>query len=336
MKTMGSLANDTIWDLLDGDVKTKADKAGSLSRAKRIANRAPEVMVKISGNTKGASHVRAHLDYISRNGKLEIEDERGETLKGKAAVRALAKDWSLDQGKRRKNTRETTNIILSMPDGTEPKAVKNAARAFAKNQFGKNHQYVMALHTDTDSPHIHLTVKNLGYDGRRLHVKKGDPQLWRESFAAELGRLGVEAEATPRATRGVIKKGIRQVIKHMRDKGLTPAVDQNKVREIIEDFSAERVGKAPLPRPWEDKIRDRQTYVRKAWLTAAKDLNQSDKAEDRELGRCIAAFVKDMPPMKAERHEFQERVAAQLQLRDNEKGREGSRRESARKNKAPE
>ncbi|HCE3569194.1 MULTISPECIES: relaxase/mobilization nuclease domain-containing protein [Vibrio] len=312
---MGSLANDTISDLLDGDVKTKANKTGNLSRAKRIADRAPEVMVKISGNTKGAGHVQAHLDYISRNGKLEIEDERGETLKGKTAVRALAKDWSQDQGKRRKNTRETTNIVLSMPDGTEPKAVKNAARAFAKNQFGKNHQYVMALHTDTDSPHVHLTVKNLGYDGRRLHVKKGDPQIWRESFAAELERLGVEAEATPRATRGVIKKGISQAIKHMRDKGMTPAVDQAKIREIIEDFSAERAGKEPRPRPWEDKIKDRQTYVRKAWLTAAKDLNQSDSAEDRELGQSIATFVKDMPPMKTERHELQEKVAAQLQQR---------------------
>lgn len=310
---MGSLANDTISDLLDGDVRTKGNKTRNLSRAKRIADRAPEVMVKISGNTKDAGHVQAHLDYISRNGKLEIEDERGEILKGKTAVRALAKDWSQDQGKRRKNTRETTNIVLSMPDGTEPKAVKNAARSFAKKQFGKNYQYVMALHTDTDSPHVHLTVKNLGYDGRRLHVKNGDPQLWRESFATELERLGVEAEATPRATRGVIKKGISQAIKHMRDKGMTPKVDQAKIREIIEDFSAERAGEKPRARPWEDKIKDRQTHVRKAWLTAAKDLHQSDKAEDRELGRSIAAFVKDMPPMKTERHELQEKIAGRLQ-----------------------
>lgn len=321
---MGSLANDTISDLLDGDVKTKANKTGNLSRAKRIADRAPEVMVKISGNTKGAGHVQAHLDYISRNGKLEIEDERGETLKGKTAVRALAKDWSQDQGRRRKNTRETTNIVLSMPDGTEPKAVKNAARAFAKSQFGKNHQYVMALHTDTESPHVHLTVKNLGYDGRRLHVKKGDPQIWRESFAAELERLGVEAEATPRATRGVIKKGVSQAIRHMREKGLTPEVDQAKIKEIIEDFSAEKAGSAPRPRPWEERIKQRQTYVRKAWLTAAKDLNNSEAPEDRELGKNIARFVKDMPPMKTERHELQEKVASQLQMRARAKERGSS------------
>ncbi|WJT10907.1 relaxase/mobilization nuclease domain-containing protein [Vibrio harveyi] len=123
-----------------------------------------------------------------------MEDERGETLKGKTAVRALAKDWSQDQGKKRKNSRDTTNIVLSMPSGTEAKDVKNAARAFAKEQFSDNYQYVFALHTDTESPHVHLTVKNLGYDGRRLHVKKGDPQTWREKFADQLERRGVEAE----------------------------------------------------------------------------------------------------------------------------------------------
>ncbi len=309
---MGSLANDTIADLLEGRVKHKG-KGANLRRAKRIADRAPEVMVKISGNTKGADHAKAHLDYISRNGEIEIEDERGEVLKGKTAVRALAKDWTQDQGKRRKNTRETTNIVLSMPNGTEPKDVKNAARAFARRQFGENYQYVFALHTDTDSPHVHLTVKNLGFDGRRLHVKKGDPQVWREVFADELERQGVEAEATSRATRGVIIKGIGQAIKHMRERGLTPRVDQAKIREIIEDFNNEKASRPTKPKPWENRIKERQTYVRKAWLTAAKDLHQSDSPEDRELAKSIVGFVGAMPPMKTERHELQEKLVAQLQ-----------------------
>ena len=202
---------------------------------------------------------------------------------------------------------------MSMPAGTEPRDVKNAVRAFAKRQFGQNHQYVMALHTDTDSPHVHLTVKNLGYDGYRLNVKKGDPQKWREAFATELERRGVEAEATPRATRGVIKMGVSQVVRHIREKGQTPQVDQAKVREVVEDFRDQQVGKAPKPRPWEDRIEERQTYVRKAWLTAAKDLNQSHDPEDQELAKRIAAFVSSMPPMKTEWHELQEEVAGRLE-----------------------
>jgi len=305
---MGSLANDTIADLLEGDVKTKHNKTRNLSRAKKVANRTPEVMVKVSGNTKGAGHVQAHLDYISRNGNVEIENERGEVLKGKSAVRSLAKDWTQDAGKKRKNTRETTNIVLSMPPGTEPKGVKKAVRDFAKNQFGGNYQYVMALHTDTESPHVHLTVKNLGYDGRRLHVKKGDPQVWREGFARNLERHGIAAEATPRATRGVVRKGVSQVIKHMRDRGLTPATDQAKIRQLVQEITNESKGEPAPARPWENKIKERQTHVRKAWLTAAKDLNQSDQAEERELATDIAQFVSAMPPLKTERHELKERL----------------------------
>lgn len=313
---MGNLADDTIADLLEGPVKHKGSRASNRARARRVANHAPEVMVKVSGNAKGAEHVQSHLDYISRNGKLELEDERGDVIKGKEAVRDLAKDWSQDGGKRRKNTRDTTNIVMSMPAGTEPRDVKAAARAFAKRQFSQNYQYVMALHTDTDSPHVHLTVKNLGYDGHRLQVRNGDFQKWRESFATELERRGVEAEATPRATRGVIKKGVSQVVRHIREKGQTPQVDQAKVREVVEDFRDQRAGKTPKPRPWEDRIKERQTYVRKAWLTAAKDLDQSRDPEDQELAKRIAAFVGSMPPMKTERHELQEKVASQLQQRN--------------------
>lgn len=310
---MGSLADDTIADLLEGLVKHKGNRAANRARARRVASRVPEVMVKITGNAKGADHVQSHLDYISRNGNLELEDEHGDVIKGKNEVRALAKDWAQDQGKRRKNTRDTTNIIMSMPAGTEPRDVKSAVRAFAKRQFGQNHQYVMALHTDTESPHVHLTVKSLGYDGRRLNVKKGDPQKWREAFATELERRGVEAEATPRATRGVIKKGVSQVVHHIREKGQTPQVDQAKFREIVEDFRDHRAGKAPQPWPWEERIKERQTYVRKAWLIAAKDLNQSRDPEDQELAKRIAAFVGSLPPMKTERHELQEKIAGWLQ-----------------------
>lgn len=306
----------TLSDILNDRVKSKSGRTSDLfGKAKRVAGRASEVMVKVSGNTKGGGHVKAHLDYISRNGKLEIENERGEILEGKEDVKALHKEWTEDGGKRRANgkTRDTTNIVLSMPAGTEALAVKESAREFAKKTFSKNHQYVFALHTDADHPHVHLTVKNLGYDGKRLHIKKGDPQVWRETFATELQKRGIDAEATPRAARGVIKKGISQTIKHIRDKGLTPEADKSKIKEIVEDFSNSAAGKPTKPKPWEEKIAKRQTQVRKGWLEAAKELNASSKEEDKNLAKAIVGFVKDMPPMETERHQLSKAVATQLQ-----------------------
>ncbi len=191
---MSRFTNDQASDLFSGDVRYKANR---IKQSGRYTKKPPEVMIKISGHCKNLTHIQAHFDYISRNGKLDIEDEQGQIYQDTDALHLIAKEWCSDTASNKKNARHTTHIILSMPDGTEPKAIKQAVSAFAKKTFANNHQYVMALHTDTDSPHVHLTVKNLGFDGKRLHVKKGLPQVWREGFAAELERLGITAEATP-------------------------------------------------------------------------------------------------------------------------------------------
>jgi type IV secretory pathway VirD2 relaxase len=326
---MGSLVDDTIAGLLEGPVKFKRSRdggSGLRKRAGRIARRAPEVMIKISGNAKGAGHVLSHLEYISRQGKVDLETEQGEILRGKEAVRQLHRHWTQDGGKRRKNTRDTTNIVLSMPAGTDAKKLKAAVRSFAKAQFGKNYQYVMAQHTDADHPHVHLTVKCLGFDGRRLQVKKGDPQIWRERFAEQLRYQGIEAEATPRAARGVIRKGVKQAIRHIRDKGGIPKVDKAKVRQVIEEAREEGRGTV-RPKPWEEKIRARQTLIRKGWLTAAQELHKSSDEQDNALAKALAGFVQDMPPLKTERHEIKERLVAQMQARQEQQAGRGDSQE---------
>ncbi|MCL1078702.1 hypothetical protein D5R81_12495 [Parashewanella spongiae] len=190
---MSRLINDRIYNLLNGDVRTKSNRVRGNGRHNK---KPPEVMVKISGFGYNNAHTANHFDYISRNGKLELEDEVGQVYQDQQTIHQLAQDWNETDYQQRKRTRHSTHLVLSMPFGTEPKAVKQAVRSFAKKNFSENHQYVFALHTDTDSPHVHLTIKNLGFDGRRLHVRKGLPQVWREQFAKELERQGVAAEAT--------------------------------------------------------------------------------------------------------------------------------------------
>jgi len=51
-----------------------------LKNIQSAALKKPEVMVKIpprKGKTSGLQAIRNHLDYISRNGKLAIEDQDG-------------------------------------------------------------------------------------------------------------------------------------------------------------------------------------------------------------------------------------------------------------------
>ena len=60
----------------------------------------------------------------------------------------------------------------------------------------------VVLHTDEPHPHVHLVVKALGEDGRRLNIRKETLRTWRREFARHLREEGVVANATDRASRG--------------------------------------------------------------------------------------------------------------------------------------
>ncbi len=199
--------------------------AGWAERMGASGRGAKEVLVKISGGGRDADGVQAHFEYIDRHGKLEIETDHGEVLRGKTAATTLINDWALDYGAvpgsphsrskvgpdgKRREPRQAFNIVLSMPAGTPPQKVLQAAKKFAREEFAHQHRYAMALHSDEKGkhgmhPHVHLVVKaEHEYDGPRLNPRKADLQRWRERFAEHLTELGVPAAATRREDRGVV------------------------------------------------------------------------------------------------------------------------------------
>jgi len=187
-------------------------KGKARDRLEMTVRKIPEVMVKITGGGKNMARIKAHIDYISRNGKVELKNEQGAILSGKEDLRDLRDEWAMGQGgipKEGERRREAFNIMLSMPPGTDRQAVTNAAREFAAETFG-NHQYVMATHNDEAHPHVHLCVKAVDKEGVRLNPRKADLQQWREHFADKLREEGVAANATPRRARGVTRRTEKQ------------------------------------------------------------------------------------------------------------------------------
>ena len=168
-----------------------------------VVRRAPQVMVKVTGGGRGMKAIAAHFRYISKNGRLDIEDERGEKMRGKDTLPELVDDWRFggtlidDVGDRR----EAYNIMLSMPRGTDPLTVQRAAREFAQTELA-DHKYVMVPHDHQANPHVHISVRAESKHGKRLNPRKADLHRWRETFAEKLRGYGVEAEATRQATRG--------------------------------------------------------------------------------------------------------------------------------------
>ena len=199
-------------------VRTQSPRLSALAARQRAAairerieatvvRRAPQVMVKVTGGGRGMKAIAAHLRYISKNGRLEMEDERGQTMRGKDALHELAEDWRyggslIDDVSPR---RDAFNIMLSMPRGTDPLTVQWAAREFAKAELA-DHKLVMVLHDHQANPHVHISVRAESKHGQRLNPRKTDLHRWRETFAEKLRERGVEAEATYQATRGALRR----------------------------------------------------------------------------------------------------------------------------------
>jgi hypothetical protein len=169
-----------------------------------VVRRAPQVMVKVTGGGRGMKAIAAHFRYISKRGRLEIEDDQGSVSRGKDTVWELAEDWRFggslipDVSTRR----EAFNVILSMPRGTDPNMLYGAARDFARSEFA-HHKYVMVLHDHQANPHVHLSVRAESKHGKRLNPRKADLHRWRETFAEKLQGWGIDAEASRQASRGV-------------------------------------------------------------------------------------------------------------------------------------
>ena len=61
---------------LSGSVGQRAAAIRQRIRA-TVVRRAPQVMVKVTGGGRGMAAIAAHFRYISKNGRLPFEDDRG-------------------------------------------------------------------------------------------------------------------------------------------------------------------------------------------------------------------------------------------------------------------
>lgn len=175
---------------------------------KSVIKKAPEVMVKITGSSKGLSSVKHHLDYISRNGDVELVNEQGESIKGSSDLRDLKQHLKAEQIPDDGKKREFLHVIFSMPKDTPEKEMKEAVANFCKEEFS-NRRYVMAFHDDTDHTHMHVCVGTRDIDRAdepRLSPRKEDLFRWRVGFAEKLRGESIEAAASPRVARFNFRK----------------------------------------------------------------------------------------------------------------------------------
>ena len=269
----------------------------SLSERIRIARGVPQAVVKVTSYSRGREACRRHWSYISRKGTLSLETESGELLTDREQQRSALDGLSFDK---RKNARDQVNVVASAPKGASPEAVRRAARAFAQDAFAGQH-YVFVLHEDKGHPHVHFAVA-LKSKTKKLDPRKQDLYRWREQWAAKARTQGIELACSPRAARGIGRKGQKLPIYHMQQRGVTPRVTHLAAKDAVATAA---------DTPWETYARARNAAERQAYRQGANDLRTAAKkasAAERQKLEAAAGeldqFAARMPVAKTRRQQL--------------------------------
>lgn len=227
----------------------------------RSKNDPHSVILRCTDQQNGAS-----FSDIMNEAKMDLFSDHKIDVKEKSAPKA----------------RDVIKIMLSTPPGTDPESTQTAARNFASGMFGsKEHRYLMALHQDTDHPHVHLVVKMTSEDGNRLKTNGIDLHEWRQEWAVSCREQGIKVEASYRSERG---KGIKaeksQVHMMRKHRGQEPEVYKDDT-ELQKKIEAALKGEETED-PWKEKMVDRNKLERESFLNAAKLLK--DHAELNKEG----------------------------------------------------
>jgi hypothetical protein len=270
-----------------------------VEQIRRTVGRTPEAVVKVLPRASNdLKAVGKHLDYIGRNGELELETDDGDRLNGRIG-KDLLDDWDLDiDDVRRQSTLAATNgrqppklvhkLMFSMPPGTPPDKVFGAVRSFAREEFWGQYRYAFVLHTDEPHPHVHLVLKAVSEQGVRLNIKKATLRHWRSEFARNLRLLGVEANATERAVRGENRSARKDSIYRASLRG-----DSTYLRSQAEAVAAELLkGEVALERG-KRKVLETRRAVERRWHTISHLLA---KDGHRDVSQQARIFIEQMPP----------------------------------------
>ena len=193
-------------DTLRGRKKARTSRTpqrwtGSLRQWVRAARRLPQAVFKISSYNHSAAAVWDRVQYISREGELEVEDPNGEKVADVVELEQMVDDWEAGKGTRAK--RLAMSAVVSFPAGVDQEKATEAARQFFREAFADNHDYVFAPHADTDQFHVHLLLETRGHDGQQLRLDRAALQDLRLLLAEQARTQRIKLDASPRWARGL-------------------------------------------------------------------------------------------------------------------------------------
>ena len=292
-----------------------------IEQIRLTVNRAPEAVVKVL--PRASNDLKAlgkHIDYIGRRGKLDLEGDDGERLRGRVGA-MLIEDWDLDiddvrrqsglaASSKRSPPKIVHKLMFSMPPGTPPQKVLSAVRNFAREEFHGQHRYAMVLHTDEPHPHVHLVLRALSNECVRLNIRKATLRHWRAQFAQHLRSLGVAANATERAVRGEDRKAMKDGIYRASLRGAS-----THMRERVEAVAKELANSSVRPEQGNRTLVETRAAIQSGWRIVASQIALQG---DHRLAADVSQFTEAMEKPLTERDWIARELLAQVRARQRE------------------
>ena len=201
---------------------------GSLGQRARASRGLPQAVVKISSYSHSAGAVWDRVNYVGRDGELEVETANGETL-DQVQLEQMVEDWS-EETEKRTRRQISMSAVVSFPKGVDEAKATEAARQFFQEAFAENHDYVFAAHTDAKQFHVHVVVQSAGHDGKQLRIRRDDIQDLRLLLAEKAHEQGIELDASPRWARGLdSERRPGPEIEGIKQRGETPVLGQGEI-----------------------------------------------------------------------------------------------------------
>ena len=144
-------------------------------KAEGVVDKRAEVMFRFGqANIKSYLHTIKAADYIARNGDIELIDQSGNSLQGKAEYRKVLYEWKLlsEMGEGTSKRGHARRVILSMPAGTDEDKFKAACSQWAKDMLD-GYDYLLAFHLPgndrkTTQPHCHILLRTKNREAKEF------------------------------------------------------------------------------------------------------------------------------------------------------------------------
>lgn len=288
--------------------KTAASYQRSLPAMLRTAQQLPQAVLKISSYGKDLKHINNHLSYISRNGKLVLEDQDEGNVKNKKDQEKLLAEWQREFSDRA-NSRHTVHMVLSVPEDSPRDKAREAAKLFLKEEFGKKFfEYVFVAHDDTTHPHVHVVIKMYRENATKLNLSPKELYRLRESYAKHCRSQGINLDASLRWERGLSGKAEKSTIVQMRKTDRQPTID----KKLIQKVKLDDVNPLKEDHPSTLKIRKRNQMIRKYYIDKAKAISisiphitkKSEKEDYKKAASLLNKFAQVMPIEKTRANEI--------------------------------